>query len=242
MYDKINLFVISTGKYNNFVPEFMESVFQMFFAGYRLHIWLFTDRIYDYTIPDEYFEKDEDFQFTPVYVPKLPWPLPTLLRYHIFERIMPLIELGSYIFYSDVDMKFIKPVGKDIISPFTVVKHFAYLSCNKTQILDKFETNPDSTAFVDPLCRPVYHCGGFWGGHESIINRLIPDMIEMINKDLSKHYIAKWEDESYLNSWLCNNPPFLTLPPNFILQTGCGLTGNTILDYAGNVNFKDWRD
>lgn len=240
--DKVHLVIVSLGKYNDFTHAFMESVHKYFFADSRIHVWHITDKLYNYDCSGNHLGENARMAYTPIYMPMVPWPLPTLLRYHMLTHLIPHVKDGDYVVYSDIDMVFVKPIGEEILSARTAVKHFAYLGTPAETILTHlFELNPVSSAFVDPMWKATYHCGGFWCVDKENFLDLETKMIRGVNNDLAQHFIAKWHDESHFNRWLHENPPELTLPTNFILQAGCGREGNTILDFAGNVNYKDWR-
>jgi hypothetical protein len=70
-----------------------------------------------------------NFDIFTQYVPRLPWPMPTLLRYHLLrDTIVSYLDKFDYMCYSDIDTKFVKDVmpDSDMVSDLTVCHHFAY--------------------------------------------------------------------------------------------------------------------
>src|SRR6185436_20517548 len=98
---RIGLLVFATNKYVRFVPELHASVKKYFMNGknHEARLFLFTDR--------------PELHSDVVAIPQkhLPWPEPTLKRYHIFLNHAALLSEMDYLFYTDADMRFVDNLG-----------------------------------------------------------------------------------------------------------------------------------
>lgn len=154
------------------------------------------------------------------------WPYPTLMRYHTFLQQEEKLKEYDYVFYCDIDMVFAGIVGDEILSEeLTAAQHPMYA-------LDKmmwppYEPNIESTAHIkrpgmiisdngQPRFMPLYFAGGFQGGKTEHWITAMKEMRKMIDKDALKNYIAIWNDESYWNKYLFENPPTKVLTPSYI--------------------------
>ena len=71
--------------------------------------------------------------------------------------------------------------------------------------LGSWETRLESTAYTHKDLRKAYYCGAVWFGKRDIIYRFVTEVDSLISRDQKKGIIARWHDESYLNSWAANN-------------------------------------
>jgi histo-blood group ABO system transferase len=205
---KVNLLIIATNKYIKFLPKLIESIEQFWINDMVTDIHIFTDRIKDcdmllsQTDYDkgviEYHEVEHNV-----------WPASTLYRYHFFKKYMRTIT-GHYVFYIDADTIIASPIGKDILSPRTVVQHCGYVNGGGT-----FETRHDSTSFVPMSQRKVYYGGGFWGCDLVNFKKLVSKAVEMIDDDLARGIMPIWHDESVLNCYMANCEPTKVLSPSY---------------------------
>jgi len=102
------------------------------------------------------------------------WPYPTLLRYNLFLQQEELLKEYDYIFYCDVDMRFIDIVGDEILGEgITASQHPMYAL--RKEYFPPYEPNPDSASYIKrtgkilvengkPRFMPFYYAGGFQGG------------------------------------------------------------------------------
>ena len=154
------------------------------------------------------------------------WPYPTLLRYSLFLQQEEKLKEYDYVFYCDIDMKFVNVVGDEILGQgLTSAQHPMYALSN--QYWPPYEPNPESEAYIPrpgkvlnqngkPRFMPLYHAGGFQGGKSDVWIKAMKEMKEMIDKDLNKNYIPIWNDESIWNKYLFLNPPEIVLTPAYI--------------------------
>ena len=75
----------------------------------------------------------------------------------------------------------------------------------RTGGIGAWEKNKDSSAYVMRQKRANYICGGFWGGDKKMILALTTVLENEVIKDLKNGIVAKWHDESHLNSWASKN-------------------------------------
>lgn len=154
------------------------------------------------------------------------WPMPTLMRYHLFLQQEEVLKDYDYIFYCDVDMQFVDVVGDEILSDGLTS------GTNPMYYLDKsmwppYEPNPNSTAYINRPGRiindngqkrfqPLYYAGGFQGGKADKFIAAMKVMRERIDQDMVNGYIAIWNEESHWNKYLSENPPSVVLNPSYI--------------------------
>lgn len=154
------------------------------------------------------------------------WPMPTLLRYHLFLQQEEVLKDYDYIFYCDVDMVFTNVVGDEILGDglTTGVNPMYYLD---KSMYPPYEPNPDSAAYIPRPGRlveesgqkrfqPLYYAGGFQGGKTEAYITAMKVIKERIDEDLRKNYTAIWNEESHWNKYLFENPPSVVLDPSYI--------------------------
>lgn len=196
---KIALLVIATNKYIKFTYPLWESVKKHFLPNHQVDMFIFTN-------------VDEQPEGThKIYQDHVPFPYPTLMRYHIFTKNKSHYSDYDAHYYCDADMLFANAVGEEILSDITATLHPGF--CNFPRHTYSYETRPESSAYVSPNEGTHYFCGGFNGGFKYL------DMAEKITKlvdsDQDKGITAVWHDESYLNRYLITNPPTKILTPAY---------------------------
>jgi len=180
----IALLIIATGNYHIFVNQFLESVERFFFKGFHVKIYLFTDKFDIY--------KTERINIDYINVPTLQFPYPTLYRYKWFSGIN---IKEDYIFYCDIDMKFVVHINSEILSELIVVKHPGFYMGGGS-----FETNPRSRAYTPN--GEIYVAGGFNGGRNKKYISMIKELAKSIDEDERNSIMAIWHDESHLNRYI----------------------------------------
>lgn len=143
--------------------------------------------------------------------PSLGFPNATLKRYHLFTEQRQILSQYDYLFYSDVDMRFVAPVAEEEVfsDGITATLHPGYVGLSGTP-----ETRPCSTACVSGPLRH-YFCGGFNGGRASEFLRLAVNIRAAVDADERSGVMAVWHDESHLNRYLLAHPPAKILSPAF---------------------------
>lgn len=160
----------------------------------------------------------------------LEWPMPTLMRYHLFLQQEEELKKYDYLFYIDVDMLIVDFVGDEILGPgLTAAQHPMYALRNN--FVPPYESNPESKAYI-PLpgrvvdtieegkptkrFQPLYLAGGFQGGKTEEFIKAMKVMRKNVDDDFARNYIARWNDESHWNRYLFDNPPSVVLDPSYV--------------------------
>ena len=154
------------------------------------------------------------------------WPMPTLMRYHLFLQQEEYLKNFDYIFYMDVDMRITDWIGEEILgSGLTATQHPMYAL--RRNYNPPYEPNLESSAYISRPGRiieengkkrfePMYYAGGFQGGKTEDFIKAMKIMRKNIDDDFSRNYIAIWNDESHFNRYLFDNPPSVVLSPAYI--------------------------
>ena len=161
------------------------------------------------------------------------WPEATLLRYEFFSEASDQLN-SDFLVYLDSDMRVVDDFGaitKQLLSGkgIGVVRHPGYFILNKWKRIKEYistpslaisdiklglrnsgslgawETNKLSRAFVPRSLRRTYVHGAIWFGYRDDFLRLCKTLAENTRIDLEKGVIAKWHDESHLNSFITKN-------------------------------------
>lgn len=140
------------------------------------------------------------------------WPLPTLMRYHLFLHEEEKLKDYDYIYYLDADMRVVQPITEEIFSEgLTCAPHPGYIINPKW--IPPYEPNSESQAYIHRLHTfindngkqrliPFYAAGGFQGGKSEFFLEAMKNMREAIDKDFNLNYTAIWNDESHWNRYL----------------------------------------
>jgi len=131
----------------------------------------------------------------------------------MFSNNRKLLHEQDYLFYCDVDMKFINTVGGEILSKSVSTIHPGHYGSRGAP-----ETNPNSLAYVGPTEKLIYFAGGFQGGETIEFLRMSGELSKRIEEDKKNGIIAKWHDESHMNRWRIDNPPTKILDCGYCFQ------------------------
>jgi hypothetical protein len=175
-----------------------------------------------------------------------PWPFPTLKRFeYIVENSEQINALN--VLYIDADMLFhdyfdfshftqilereelilvqhpgyYRPRGYKrlrfyLTNPLQFLRDFLLIL--KHGSLGSWETNVDSSAFVERSHRKVYFCGGIWMGQTRVILEMSEQLSRNINSDLQENVIAIFHDESHLNRYAVEKNP-TKLNPSYCFES-----------------------
>ena len=199
----IGLLLIATGKYDSFVPQLIEGADKFFLTDHDVTYFLFTDSELE-------FNNDK---LKKIYKIHESWPNPTLKRYEAFNGYRDELSKQDYLFYCDVDMKFIDTVGDEILSKSVSTIHPGHYGRRGDP-----ETNPKSLACISANEKLIYFAGGFQGGEAKEFLKMCSNLSKNINKDLENGIVAKWHDESHMNRWRIDNPPSKILDCGYCYQ------------------------
>lgn len=154
------------------------------------------------------------------------WPYPTLLRYNLFLQQEEKLKEYDYIFYCDIDMRFVNVVGDEILGEgLTAAQHPMYAL--RKEYNPPYEPNEKSACYIPrpgrvilengrPRFVPLYFAGGFQGGKSEPWIESMKRMKNMIEHDLAMDYVPIWNDESAWNKECFDNPPGIVLSPSYI--------------------------
>lgn len=202
---KVGLLVIATNKYIRFIQPLLDSMRRWFLPGHEVTMFVFTDA-----------------ESTPAGTVRLhqahmPWPNPTLLRYHVFTDNAAALREMDYLFYSDADMRFENHVGDEVLGDLVVVRHPGFWDKPYPVVYDSYEHRPESNAFVPRGKGGTYFAGGFNGGKRDKFMAMAIQIRAWVDDDLRRGIVAKWHDESYLNKYMTSQSPTV-LDPSYCYQ------------------------
>ena len=203
----VSINVIATNKYVNFLPDLVNSINDFLFKDSKILVIVHTNSSLDGIDP-----VNKRIKIIKNEIEHEPWPYTTLKRFHYFNKAKDLIERSDYSFYIDADSLFIGEMGEDFLPESGMIGtiHPCLSSGNGTP-----ERNPQSKAFISPSENNRYFCGGFFGGDSKSFLEMSEKVFLNIEEDLSKNIIAIWHDESHINRFFFDNPPFSILEPPF---------------------------
>lgn len=215
---KVAIVMISLNEpYWQYVKPCIDSLRRFFLKGHDLDFILWTD-----------MPKEMGNEMGAKIVPTEPhkWPTPTLMRYHLFLREEALLSEYDFIYYVDADMAAVTKIGDEVIGDIVGAVHPMYYI--RSEYNPPYEPNKDSTAYIPRSGRiietdgkkrlqPLYFAGGFQGGRADLFIKAMKVLKDMIDKDfMENNYVAIWNDESYWNRYLFENPPTVVLNPSYV--------------------------
>ena len=227
---KVALCVIATGKYTRFLACLLESAAEFFCAGHERRVLVFTDAPGD---AETRGRGDAEILLSPrlplspsprlLATPREPWPGPTLHRYRTMLRAAGELLDCDYVYYVDVDSRFVRPVGSEIFGDLAATLHFGFHDRPRSHFT--YEDRPASRACIRPHEGRRYYCGGFQGGRAETYVEAMRAMDAAIAADERRGITAWWHDESHWNRYLVDHPPTLelsldyTCPPQWRPET-----------------------
>lgn len=198
---KVNLLIVCTGKYVQFLQALVKSADKFFLRGCEVTYCIFSDQTPDVETKRKY----KVFK-----VEHKPFPFPTLHRFHFFKQHENKLPQCDHFFYVDVDALFVDFVSSDVLGERVAVQHCGYVGERGT-----YETRPESMAYVAPNEGLRYYGGGLWCFSSSEFRRLTNWARMAIDIDSKNGIVPVWHDESVLNRWLVDNPPTNVLSPSY---------------------------
>ena len=198
---KIGVVVIATGKYDQFIPILFKSMKQYFMTNHEVTMFVFTDQ-----------DMPKKEGLVSLFHFHEPWPNPTLKRYHVFDKYKEELLKMDYLFYCDADMRFVAPVGDEILpdteTGLVATEHPGFFGGRR----GTYETRVESTACVAPNEGSIYFAGGFNGGTSAAFLKMSEEIKKKVDRDLENGIIAIWHDESQLNRYMIDNSPKVLSP------------------------------
>lgn len=209
------LFICTNQPYWEFAHAAIQGARQFLLPNHNREFLLWSD-----------MPQDTKINATIIPTDGLSWPYPTLLRYHLFLNEEERLKQFDYLFYSDIDMRFVSYIGDEILGDgITAAQHPMYAV--RRELIPPYEPNTESTAYIPrpgrlidfngkPRLEPLYFAGGFQGGKTESFLHAMKTIKKSIDDDLGKNYIAIWNDESHWNRYLFDNPPAVVLDPSYV--------------------------
>lgn len=139
------------------------------------------------------------------------WTLSTVLKLDVCKYVCENYDY-NYIGCLDADTNIHKDFSEDeIFAESFVMKH---ASTGITPPREHYESNPKSSAYVDPSeYREIYYQTCYFGGNKQIMLDMVNLAIELRDIDFNNNIVAKWTDESYLQKYFIKNPPLKEFEP-----------------------------
>ncbi|XP_074548495.1 globoside alpha-1,3-N-acetylgalactosaminyltransferase 1-like [Halichoeres trimaculatus] len=219
IYRQQNISVVATvfavGKYVMFLKDFLETAEQHFFVGFRVHIYVFTDR------PDE-MPQVEMATNRAVTVRTVPssnrWQTISARRMEFIQTLIEEKLQGStdYIFCLDVDSKFHGHWGTESLSGLVAVIHPGYYRDPRSKF--PYERRAQSSAYIAVGEGDFYYCGGAFGGSLDEVYLLVKTCRLNFEADAAEGIEATWQEESHLNRYMWINKPSKVLSPEYLWQ------------------------
>ena len=244
---------ICTGEYNKFFKGFYESSKKFLLNDdedhVQKHYFIFTDQV-------DYIASLKFDDVTAVAISHKPWPLITLLRYHLFLDNSSLFKDYDYAFFFNANIEFVDNVTAQDFLP---VNPFDYAFAIHPGFRDK--PSKDLPVERREFCQayipfntniPHYVTGAMWGGKTAAFLKLCELLKERTEQDLRNNVIAIWHDESHLN-WFATNykeqvkflsssycyPSDREIPLRPIIKSVPKDNVFDLKSFKGNTSFKD---
>lgn len=196
MKNKIGVLLIATNKYKQFVQPLLDGIEKNFMTNHDVNIFLFTDEVKEHEIG-----RRGRLNIYQIKIPAYRFPEATLYRYRIFEENKEALKGMDYLFYSDVDMGFVAPVGEEILHDgLTAVHHPGFFKNNGW---GSGGCVKESLAYLPTEQRHNYCAGGFQGGRSGVYLTACNILNARIQDDEERRVQAEWHDETHWN-WLLN--------------------------------------
>lgn len=200
---KVGLLLIATGKYDQFINQLVESADKYFMNDnkYNVNYFIFTDK-------DVELHTNRNYKI--INIQHKDFPYASMDRFKHFANNSNELSKMEYLYYIDVDCKFVDNINEDIIGDLVGVRHCGYYNGGGT-----FETNVKSAFFVDPKKYKYYYGGGFSGGKSEEYLKLSKWCYHMIEADLANSIMPIFHDETAINKYFLDHPPTLSLSPSY---------------------------
>lgn len=200
---KVGLLIIATGKYDEFIPNLIESANKYYFNDEKFEVtyFVFTDK--QVTLNTE-----RNYKIIPI--EHRSFPFASMDRFKHFTKNAEILSEMDFLHYVDVDTKFVDNVSYETLGDLVGVRHCGFFNGGGT-----FEKNTQSVFYTNPSQYKYYFGGGFSGGKTSSYLKLSKWCYEMIETDLSNSIIPTWHDETAINKYFLDNEPDVILSPSY---------------------------
>lgn len=208
---RIGILYICTGRYKIFWKGFYQSAEKFLLQGYPCvrEYYVFTDS------PSIYGEK-KNKHIHRIYQENLGWPDNTLMRYHMFLAIREQLEKETdYLYFFNANMIIRKPIGKEFLptedsNDLAGLIHPCFFNLEVNVFT--YDRNEKSKAYIPYGEGLHYYAGGLNGGTTPAFLNMAEILKENIEEDRKNGVVALWHDESHINRYFLDHPPFLLTP------------------------------
>ena len=139
------------------------------------------------------------------------WPDATIYRYAVICEQAAKLADATHVFLIDADMRFVAPVGQEILAPLVGTTHPGFVGRARN-----LRAAPGVGGLRRRTARgATYFCGGFVGGERQPFLALAAAVQANVAADDAAGITAVWHDESHLNRYLIDHPPSLVLSPSY---------------------------
>lgn len=202
---KVGLCIFATGRYDKLAEELIASGRKYFCTEHQVTYFVFTDG----QIP----QADDVIVINQK---QLGWPYDALKRFHVYDANKTLLSDMDYLFAIDADMRFVSPVGDEVLGKSVAVARDA---ANPRT----YERNRKSRAFLSNIQARHYFVSAFYGGSRQEFFRMVSELKKQVDSDLKWDYIAQYHDESHLNRYFFDHPPRVILDTSYCYPQGWDL-------------------
>ncbi|KAG7231991.1 hypothetical protein INR49_010024 [Caranx melampygus] len=206
--------VFAVGKYIMFLKDFLTTAEQHFFVGFKVHVYVFTDRPEE--VPQVKMAAGRQLMVRLVPASRR-WQEISARRMEMIQMLVE--ELGSstdFIFCLDVDSKFHGRWGVESLDRLVAVIHPGYYRDDRSRF--PYERRSASRAYMAPEDGDFYYCGGAFGGFLQEVHLLAKTCRANFEADAKEGIEAAWQEESHLNSYMWTNKPSKVLSPEYLWQ------------------------
>lgn len=211
---KIGILYICTGKYTQFLEDFISTSNEYLLPLSDKQYFIFTDSEFEgswdksiHIIPQSKLGYDKDTNTS----------YDSLMRYHIFLKHKFLFENLDYLIFFNANTVFIDYVLEQNFLPnhqhgnLVSVHHSGHYIMGDNW--DGYDETNSSVSYIPPNERTKKYCqGALIGGRTLEFLNMCSHISNQIDYDLSKKIHPKAWDEPYLNKYLYNKNPLILDP------------------------------
>lgn len=208
----IGVLCVATGRYVCFWDEFYKSAKEFLFKNHNVHFFVYSDA------SEINYEDNDDV--TKLFAQSSKWPISVCDKFAILLSGKKFYKDFDYLFHFNINMKFIAPIGDEILPD----KDNGYLcACEWVNhklkgVVDNFpyERNSRSLAYIPYGEGSHYFMSGAFGGRTKEYIEMCSEIEDNIRRDFQDGIIAIWHDESHFNKYMLNKNP-LIMPSGYII-------------------------
>lgn len=205
---KVAIYTLATDKYINFLADWIQSI--KTHMKFEFDLFVFTD------------QKVDDPDVTTIFVEHNRRKVICNYKFLAIEQNKECFDDYSDIMFIDVDSIIVCDIEYSEINSKGIfaVKHFAFNYCDRPHEPVPYESNPESSAYIDPEDSYIYYAGGVYGGKTEAFFEFCTRVSDLMRVDIAAGIVPIWLDESYMNRVLLDHPPALTLGVEYNTHEG----------------------